>query len=341
MPRLLALALLSASLLACGSDDAPAVDAALVDAALVDAVLVDAAPPDVAIDAAPPQAGTYITSALQVPRTTNEALQLGLDIDDVAGDPSGGIDNQLGTFLASLGSLAPELQFDVGMTAGVDRGDLLLLARYLPNTAPFATMLFVLGADPQPPACASATDAICRRHLDGFGSFAVSVAGGPTMSVTGELIGTRFVGDGGSFVLPMTFSVGGAVALVPVTMAAMEVDVGAAGLTSGKLGGAIRQTDVEAIVHPALHARFAEIVARDCPAPGTPPSCNCASGSTGASMLGFLDTQTPRDCQISVAEVTSTLNGLLSDDIDTNGDGLNDAVSLGLGYAAVPASVRP
>lgn len=336
MPRILALALLSSSLLACGSDDAPAVDAAPIDAALV-----DAAPPDVAIDAAPPQPGTYITSALKVPRSASEASQLGLDIDDVAGDANGGIDNQFGTFLASLGSLAPELQIDVGMTAGVDRGDLLLLARYMPSTAPFATMLFILGADPQPPACASPTDAICRRHLDGFGSFRLSGAGGPTMSVTGELIGTRFVGDRGSFVLPMTFSVGGAVALVPVTMAAMEVDVGAAGLTSGKLGGAIRQTDVEAIIHPAMHARFAAIVARDCPAPGTPPSCNCASGSTGASMLGFLDTQTPRDCQISVAEVTSTLNSLLTTDIDTNGDGQNDAVSIGVGYTAVPATIRP
>ena len=64
---------------------------------------IDAPPPDGPVDAAvdalvPSATYTYVVSAIRLPTTANEATQLGLDVDDLARDPNGGIDNALGSF---------------------------------------------------------------------------------------------------------------------------------------------------------------------------------------------------------------------------------------------------
>lgn len=307
---------------------------------------IDAPPPDGPVDAAvdalvPSATYTYVVSAIRLPTTANEATQLGLDVDDLAGDPNGGIDNALGSFLGSLTGISPGLDVPGATTSAIDRGESLLLARLGANElmAPGpATLTFDVGANPLPAACASPADPVCRRHFSGDASFTLVGGGTP---VIGEVIGSSFAGDGGTFVLPIVFSDGGPVAYVPVVLGASQVQVSTTGLVSGKLGGAIRQADIESTLHPGLQLGLSVVVDRDCAGQRTPPDCGCVSGSTGLSLLGFLDTATPRDCQISVAEVTSTLNSLLTTDIDTNGDGQNDAVSIGVGYTAVPATIRP
>ncbi len=345
MPRITLLALLTCSLLACGGDDTTAVDAGPDDATAVDASPDSAAVPDAPIDAAPtPATFTYVASSLHVPGTTGEATTLGLDVDRIAGDANGGIDNQLGALLGALESFAPGLDFNAANAAAVDRGEILLLAR-LGATDPIgagpATLVFDVGANPMPTACASPSDAVCRRHFAGDGSFTLAAGVTPGTPLAGDLVGGTFFGNGGTHVLPMTFGAGGPVVQLPVVLGTSEAGASADGLATGKLAGAIRQTDIEAIVHPAFYATFTALIARDCPAPRTPPTCGCVSGSTGASMLSLLDIEMPRDCQVSLFEVSATFNGLLTADIDVNADGTNDAVSFGFGYTAVGATIRP
>lgn len=350
MLRVILPSLLCASLFACGGDDSTAVDASPVDASPVDAAAVDASPDSATVLDAPgdavPMAATftYVTSALRVPDTATEATMLGLDVDGIAGDANGGIDNQLGTLLGSLHNFAPELDVTVANATAIDRGELLLLAR-LGATVPIvsgpATLTFDVGANPMPSACATPSDAVCRRHLAGDGSFTLAPGVTPGTPLVGDVLGARFLGDGGAYVLPMTFGFGSPVVLVPVTMGASEAGASEAGLATGKLAGAIRQSDVEAIVHPALYAAFAALIDRDCPAPRTPPTCGCVAGSTGASLLSFLDIEQPRDCQGTLHELTVSFNSLLTPDIDTNTDGTNDAVSFGFGFTAVGATIRP
>lgn len=350
MLRVILPSLLCASLFACGGDDSTAVDASPVDASPVDAAAVDASPDSATVldapgDAVPMAARfTYVTSALRVPDTATEATMLGLDVDGIAGDANGGIDNQLGTLLGSLHNFAPELDVTVANASAIDRGELLLLAR-LGATVPIvsgpATLTFDVGANPMPSACVTPSDAVCRRHLAGDGSFTLAPGVTPGTPLVGDVLGARFLGDGGAYVLPMTFGFGSPVVLVPVTMGASEASASEAGLATGKLAGAIRQSDVEAVVHPALYAAFAALIDRDCPAPRTPPTCGCVAGSTGASLLSFLDIEQPRDCQGTLHELTVSFNSLLTPDIDTNTDGTNDAVSFGFGFTAVGATIRP
>lgn len=352
VPRILLPALLASTLLACGSDDTTAVDARPDDAAAVDAspdaAAVDASPdaaPDAPVDAGATLATfTYVTSSLRTPGTAAEAAMLGLDVDGLAGDANGGIDNQLGALLGGLLEFEPRFDFNAANAAAVDRGEILLLAR-LGATDPIApgpaTLTFDVGASPMPAACASPADTACRRHLDGAGSVALATGVTPGTPLMGDLVGARFSGDGGTYVLPMTFGVGGPVVQMPVAMGISEVGASADGLVAGKLAGALRQTDVEAIMHPALYATFTAIAARDCLAPRPPPTCGCPFGSTGASALAFFDVDTPRDCQISQHEVSSTVDRVLPPDIDVDSDGTNDAVSFGFGYTAVGATIRP
>lgn len=109
-----------------------------------------------------------------------------------------------------------------------------------------------------------------------------------------------------------------------------------------RLGGGIKQADIESVLHPAMLAAWTTAIDRDCPQPRSPPTCNCDSQSTGASLLSFLDTAPPRDCVLTLAEVSSTLNSLLTPDLDLFGaggalgpDGVNDSVSFGVGVQAV------
>lgn len=324
------------AVIGCGGDDVrfTAIDAALPDAAI-----------DAPIDAGLPSATyRYVVSSMRYPASAAESSQFGLDIDEVPGDANSGIDNQLGTFFSSLRSIAPGLDYTLAATTAVDRGDLLLLAR-LVATEPIAPgpalLTFDIGADPIPAACTSPADTTCRHHLAGDGTFTLASGVTPGTPVDGEIVGTTFRGRGGTYVLPMAFADGGAVARVPVVLGTSVAEVRATGIVSGKLGGAIYQADLEARLYPVLQATYADVVDRDCTGLRTPPNCGCVSGSTAASLLSLFDTASPRDCTISLSELTSTFNSLLTADIDANGDGSNDAVSFGFSYTAVQASLRP
>ncbi len=96
---------------ACG-DDAAAIDAAVgdpdapvgetPDADTTDASTTDATPPDADTTDATPQTGPidhYVTRTLVVTTSSQQAQQLGFDVDL---DPQGRIDNALGGVFASL-----------------------------------------------------------------------------------------------------------------------------------------------------------------------------------------------------------------------------------------------
>jgi hypothetical protein len=73
----------------------------------------------------------------------------------------------------------------------------------------------------------------------------------------------------------------------------------------------------------------------DCDVGGTPPDCGCAPGSTGATLRNLFDKAPTQDCVISDPEVTTVLSGFLTPDIDLDGEGTNNALSIGLGFTAV------
>lgn len=275
----------------------------------------------------------YVASELRVPSSSQEAMLMGLDID---GRPNDGIDNQLGTVLASLRSLAPVLDPNEAIRVDLDRGFLNVLFELAVSAEGPAFLTIGAGRDPQPPACAGPGDAICRRHLDGRGAFGIRDAtGAEPMSggvTRGAFRGQASQGPGMSLML--SFGASGAFVL-PLHLAAAELDeVTPAGFRSGKLGGAIARRDIETRLYPALASSFGAHVAADCA--NAPPACGCRAGSTGLQLLGFFDDND--DCRIATSEVQRVMDGIVTSDLDLDGDGLNDAVSIGVGVQGVAAT---
>jgi hypothetical protein len=331
---------------ACGGSDDPqaidaptgAVDAPTVDAPNIDAPGIDAPVPIDAPVVPPGSSHTYVTSVLNVPENATEAMQLGLDIDN---KPNDGIDNQLGMVLGSIGTLAPDLDPQGAADFATSRGvSILLLELIAENLAAGPAALSTHeGLNPNPPACNSPQDTVCGRHLTGVGTFDVGAA-----QTTQPIVGTitapaRFTGSGGIIVAPLVLGTAGTPAWLPLRAAKAELaTVSATGFT-GKIGGAVTQSDLNTIVIPAVAISIRGQFDADCNVGGTPP-CACTPGSSGETMQGLFD-NAPENCQITDAEVMAVLSGFLTMDIDLDMNGTNDAISIGVGVTAVPGTFTP
>lgn len=310
-----------------------------------DAAPVDA-PADVAIDAPPVPGGPhhgYVVSRLLVPANATEAAQLGLDIDDRPNDANGGIDNQLGMVLANLRALAPQLDLGGANDEQIARGGILMLVGLEADdlgTDSGAGLRVFLGEHPQPPPCADANDQVCRRHLTGAGTFDVRADSPDDPPLAGRILASAFRGGPGAATIQLALSPGGAVT-VPLRRAKAELTgLSATAIGGGKLGGGILQSELDTRVYPALASSFRATFEADCPPPRTPPTCNCAAGTTGRTIQSIFD-KTPTDCMITDAEVITFINGLVTPDLDLDGDGVAESVSIGLGVQAVAATFTP
>jgi hypothetical protein len=297
------------------------------------------------------QAHTFVVDSLIVPSTAAEAVSTyGLDIDGKENDADRGVDNALGRTFVTLSDTA-----DVGaaVKAGVDSGSIILLVDVRTEDLAANARVEVgmyLGANPVPAACENDQDPTCRRHLDGAGSFELA-AGTPTDTVvTGSLASGGFTmsaeDEPGRIAIPFPALDGGEPVVVELVGARISIQaVSETGLTSGILGGAIPADDFEQTVLPSFHQGLAAQVAADCT--GAPPDC-CTPDSGGEGILEFFDASSD-DCMVSFDEFRGNffLSLLLNPDVDLfdadgnyapNSDGVNDALSLGLGFSAVTAT---
>ena len=280
---------------------------------------------------------TYVVSGVDLPTNASEAMALGLDID---GKPNDGVDNQLGSVLGSIGALAPSLNLQMSIDEQVNNGSLTLLVNLKATdlaSAGGVGMWVYLATDQITPApCTNPDDATtCRKHLAGTGMFTVDSTGPTDAKLVGTIMGGTFTGGPGTVTLQISLA-GGAPIALPLQKARAEIKgISATGFGTGsKIGGAVTQTDINTTVIPAIGETVRTSFADSCMVGGTPPSCGCMSGSTGATLKNLFD-KTPNDCMITDAEVMSVVSGFLTPDIDLDGDGTNDALSLGLGVTAV------
>ncbi|MBE7448883.1 MAG: hypothetical protein HS111_08310 [Kofleriaceae bacterium] len=283
---------------------------------------------------------TFVASSLRLPTNANEATMLGLDID---GKPNDGVDNQLGMVLGSIGALAPDLDLQGSVDEQIDDGSIILLAnlkaRDLTNASGVGFYVY-LGTDASPMPCQDENDTVCRRHLDGSGSFSIDPGGPTDASLAGRIVAGKYTGGPGTVNLQISLGAGVPIDL-PLQRARAELTgVSATGWTTGKIGGAISQTDINTNIIPAIANTVRTSFDETCDVGGTPPNCGCQAGETGETLRGLFD-KTPADCMISDQEVQDVVSGFLTPDIDLNGDGTNDALSLGIGVSAVAATFTP
>ena len=279
----------------------------------------------------------YVIDSITIPTTNAEAQQIGLDVD---GD--GEVDNQLGAIISLLSANGADINETV--RGQIDRGEINHLADLQATDyvdAENSALYIWKGENPAPAPCEDAFDTVCRRHLDGTGTFEVATEEPADAMIFGGIIGGHYSGSRGTITLEVPLFISDAAMTLLLIDARAEVDVAGDALTSGRLAGAVTSTYIEESVLPQLHNAFDLVVARDCS--GVDPNC-CDPDSDGDVLLGLFDTND--NCMIELVELESSgvLDSLLAPDVDlldeeglSGRDGVLDSVSLGIGFTAVPA----
>lgn len=276
---------------------------------------------------------TYVVNSVTIPVNAQEASDLGFDLDD-----DGTVDNQLGNILSALiNASGGDLDLQGSIDEAVEAGEILLLANVqataLDNAANAGFFLY-LGSDPNPAACTDPADPLtCGQHLGGDASFTAMSAG--DTAVSGRIVNGTFTGGPGSLTLQISFS-GTAITLPLVAARAEVTGITATALGNSKVGGAVPDEDIDNQVIPAVHTAISDIIAEDCTGEGA--ECGCEDGSTGSTLLGIFDAD--ENCEVPLTEVQTNnlIVTLLNPDVDTDGDGANDALSVGVGATAVGAT---
>ena len=101
----------------------------------------------------------------------------------------------------------------------------------------------------------------------------------------------------------------------------------------GSVGGAIPGPDIDRVLVPALQLALQTFIDDAC---GVPPAC--PRDSVGEAVLSLFDTDDDGAIGIEEVRANSIVQDLLEPDIDLEGDRTNDALSLCIGFAAVPAT---
>jgi hypothetical protein len=346
MHRSLPAIFLLTALFACG-DDSSSTDAGgdTFDAASTDATSYDATPPDASPpDATPDPTCTgpfdpganhtqYVADSITVPTTASLANQLGINLD---ADDQGRPDNALGQILSALSSQG-NLDFQVAVDTLVDGGDLLYMfdvdAVSLVDEAN-ATVLHVLGED---------CDFNPSNNFSGDEPFTVADPSNES-ALTGTIgSGALDIGPG-EMTLRMVVFTADPIDL-PLIGARIHGTIDANGIMTGKIGGAILESEVENTLIPGLADSMQAVIDVDCM--GTSPTC-CTDGTTGQTYVDLFDENS--DCMVTAMELrdSSLISSLFAPDVDlldsTNGDifdprvdGIKDSLSLGIGFTAVGA----
>jgi hypothetical protein len=288
----------------------------------------------------------YVVDTLSLPSTPDQANQYGLNID---GDDAGRVDNALGRILAALGTAASDLDLQGNVDEQVNNGGLILLSSMQAtdlNVSKGAGMWIYQGDNPDKAPCKSPEDAICGSHLDGATAFDIAADSRRDAVIGGDIVNAHFNGGPGSVTIQLAL-VGGA---PPITFnmigARADVGVNPDSMDAGRLGGAITEEELQSNVLPGIHSALIASSAGDCT--GEAPEC-CTPGSSGELIMDLFDTD--GSCEVTLEEFrnNSLIASLLAPDVDLldetgafnpRQDGVDDSLSLGIGFSAVGATFR-
>lgn len=298
---LFSLAILPASLVACGGGD----------------------------DGAEPPSGPhhgYVVDSVSVP--DDKPFDL---------DGNGVKDNALGQVLGILSGQGFDVQGS--LDEAVAQGTIILL--YDLQTPDFtsaagAGLRVKLGDNPNPPACTDANDLVCGHHLEGDATFELSANSPADAGVDGKIAGGVFTeAAAGNISLQIALAGSDPINLDLIGAKAKGTGITADGIGEMLLAGAISEDQLNNDVLPAIHAQLGPIIAEDCDAAAGPPECGCVADSTGSTIISFFDDDA--DCGVTLDEIKNNglIQSVLSPDVTIDGV---DALSLTVSTTAVGAT---
>jgi hypothetical protein len=293
-----------------------------------------ALPPDALFDAPmpPPNVHRYVIDHETLPQNTNQAREFGLDLNN-----DGTVDNQLGMVFATLSSMGFDSQ--AATDKAIDTGQIIALADLEADSLATGAATFTMfdGANAMPSPCHGAADTTCRHHLAGTATFDVAASSARDTPLAGTIAGAAFTTTtAGHIHLANVFGSPSSIQLIGAKVKlALLTDPS---ISDSVVAGGISQTEIDAKVIPGMQQQFMALVTRDCTNLASPPTCGCADGSSGKTVLGLFDAD--HNCMISTAEVkgNALITSLLMPDVTLEGQ---PCLSLGVQVHAVHAAFAP
>ena len=239
---------------------------------------------------------------------------------DVDGDEK--TDNQLGAIFGALATAAKGVF--TGLQAGVDEqlstGQLILLLDLMATStsnAPAARGQLHYGVD---------LDKNPKNNAASGQAYGIASNSPSNLVLNGRISGGRLVVRG-DVAVPLPF--GRTPLIVTLKKGQLTADVGASGLTNGRLTGAVPLTEVTQRLMPMI-AQIMDFYYKD----------RRTAASIKALMKTWFDTN--GDGSVTVAELKANplISLLIKADVDTDGDGTDDALSLGVGFTTVACTIR-
>lgn len=291
------------------------------------AVGCSAAPADEVPDVTSGEYHHYVTSGLRIPTSGELQREYGLNID---GDAAGRPDNQLGNvFVALTSNSDADLQGEID--GSIADGSLVVLhsvrADDLAKDGSVSWQVYLGEAAGAPP------------RWDGSDRF--ELAPGSSTPIIGHTQNGSYDGKpagAGELTLAIDVSSSAPPITLGLIKARVEATVDANGCT-GRMGGAITKQQVDTVLIPSVVQMMNAAIARD---PGCPSAC--MTGTSAALIVDVFDKD--KDGTITEDEVrnSSIIQTLLAPDLDLlddsgafEPDGIEDSISLGVGFDCVAA----
>jgi hypothetical protein len=270
----------------------------------------------------------YVTSGLRIPTSGELQREYGLNID---GDPAGRPDNQLGNvFVALTSNSDADLQGEID--GAIADGSLVLLHSVRADD---------LGADSSVSwQVYPGADAGAPPRWDGSDSF--ELADGTSTPIIGHTQGGSYGGKpagAGELMVKLKVSSSAPPIALDLIKARVEATVDATSCT-GRMGGAVTKQQVDTVLIPSVVQMMNAAIARD---PGCPSACE--TGTSAALIVDVFDED--KDGTITEDEIknSSIIQTLLAPDLDLldeagalSPDGIEESISLGVGFDCVAAS---
>lgn len=267
-----------------------------------------------------PKKHGYVVSELLVPASNNQAREVAFDLN---GD--GTVDNQLGQVFATFAGQGIDVQ---GATSqAITSGSFVTLFSVrtpsLKDAKKKVTVKLLKGLAKASP------------DLDGGGTFAVDKAY-PATKLKAKIVKKVVTSKVGTIkVLMPTFLPGLAPVSYDLVKGRITATCAKKRCSAGRFGGAIPSTQIDAKLIPQMGNAIRTVIATDCPS----GEASCTPGSTGSTMLQLFDLD--NDDLVTDQEIRDSplIQSLLAPDVDVNGDGEADALSVAFGFTAVYANV--
>jgi hypothetical protein len=233
-------------------------------------------------------------------------------------DNDGTNDNQVGQMFGALLTVNPKLDLQKDLNLQLAQGKVLLLYEL------FAASLID----------ASAARVLVHTGKDPDGDPSNNFTGGATLgilgtgtSLSGTIVGGELKLGPGSLTSPVV--IGATNVVITLKAARMRATISKTGMTAGMIAGAIPMADVSSKLIPAL----AKEIDRQYKDPKiTPEGKKILKDVFDLNLDGTISSQEFQDNPfISVALKTA--------DVDSDGDKLEDALSIGFGFTAVPCTI--